>query len=169
MYICKNCGQRYMTDEAVMCVNCQAPKGMGDQFCPCCGSQVMPSVRICQNCGVDVVDYGYGTSNKSKVAAGVLGIFLGCYGVHNFYLGYMKKGFIQLGCLLGSIAFIFVISIVMGVAEASYNEGATISAIILSLADIALILGIRIWAFVEGIMILCGKINRDGKGLLLRS
>ena len=81
----------------------------------------------------------------------------------------MKKGFIQLGCILGSIAFMFVISIVMGIAEASYNEGATISAIILSLADIALILGIRIWAFVEGIMILCGKISRDGKGMLLRS
>ena len=26
--------------------------------------------------------------NKSKMAAGLLGIFLGTFGVHNFYLGY---------------------------------------------------------------------------------
>lgn len=33
---------------------------------------------------------------KSKVAAGLLGIFLGVYGIHNFYLGYTKKAVIQL-------------------------------------------------------------------------
>lgn len=169
MYICKNCGQRYVTDEAVMCVNCQAPKGMGNQFCPCCGSQMAPSMRICQHCGVDVIDYGCGTGNKSKVAAGLLGIFLGCYGVHNFYLGYMKKGFIQLGCLLGSIVFMFAISIVMAISETSYNEGLLIGAVVLTFIDIVVMLGVEIWAFVEGIMILCGKINRDGKGMLLRN
>lgn len=34
--------------------------------------------------------------NKSKVAAGLLGIFLGSLGVHNFYLGFITKGIIQL-------------------------------------------------------------------------
>ncbi|MBO5164498.1 MAG: TM2 domain-containing protein [Ruminococcus sp.] len=33
---------------------------------------------------------------KSKMAAGLLGIFLGAYGIHNFYLGYTKKAVIQL-------------------------------------------------------------------------
>lgn len=33
---------------------------------------------------------------KSKMAAGLLGIFLGGYGIHNFYLGYTKKAVIQL-------------------------------------------------------------------------
>jgi len=33
---------------------------------------------------------------KSKVTAGLLGLFLGFLGVHNFYLGYIAKGVIQL-------------------------------------------------------------------------
>ena len=33
---------------------------------------------------------------KSKIAAGLLGIFLGAFGVHNFYLGYTGKAVAQL-------------------------------------------------------------------------
>lgn len=33
---------------------------------------------------------------KSKMAAGLLGIFLGSFGVHNFYLGYTGKAVAQL-------------------------------------------------------------------------
>lgn len=33
---------------------------------------------------------------KSKVAAGILGIMIGAFGVHNFYLGYVGKGVAQL-------------------------------------------------------------------------
>ena len=35
-------------------------------------------------------------SDKSKLAAGLLGLFLGGYGVHNFYLGNTKRAVIQL-------------------------------------------------------------------------
>ncbi len=45
---------------------------------------------------------------KSKIAAGLLGIFLGGFGIHRFYLGYTQIGVIQivvtvLTCGLGSI------------------------------------------------------------------
>ena len=33
---------------------------------------------------------------KSKIAAGLLGVFLGGFGVHRFYLGYTKIGVIQI-------------------------------------------------------------------------
>ena len=35
-------------------------------------------------------------STKSKTAAGLLGIFLGAFGVHNFYLGYTGKAIAQI-------------------------------------------------------------------------
>ena len=46
---------------------------------------------------------GYGPpaySGKSKVAAGILALFLGGFGIHNFYLGYTGKALFQ---LLGSL------------------------------------------------------------------
>ena len=46
---------------------------------------------------------GYGPSaysGKSKVAAGILALFLGTLGIHNFYLGYTGKALFQ---LLGSL------------------------------------------------------------------
>ena len=36
-----------------------------------------------------------GYPSKSKVAAGILALFLGTLGIHNFYLGYTTKGIIQ--------------------------------------------------------------------------
>ena len=37
---------------------------------------------------------------KSKTVAGILGILLGAYGIHQFYLGDTKKGLIRLGVTL---------------------------------------------------------------------
>lgn len=83
-----------------------------------------------------------GYSQKSKLAAGLLGIFLGCFGVHNFYLGNTGKAVAQL--LLTVIGWIIFI----GPAIAS------------------------IWGLVEGIMILAShpgsQWHRDGKGVELQ-
>lgn len=59
-------------------------------------------------------------SDKSKVVAGLLGIFLGGYGIHNFYLGFTNRGVTQLvvtfcTCGLGGIwGFIEGIQILTG-------------------------------------------------------
>ena len=46
----------------------------------------------------------YPSTAKNKVAAGLLGIFLGSLGIHKFYLGYSKEGVIMLlVTLLGSL------------------------------------------------------------------
>lgn len=52
--------------------------------------------------------YPYDPQAKSRLAAGLLGIFLGGLGVHRFYLGYITIGVLQiivtiLTCGLGSI------------------------------------------------------------------
>lgn len=55
---------------------------------------------------------------KSKLAAGLLGIFLGSLGIHRFYLGYTKMGIIQIivtfltcgiGALWGEIEGILIL------------------------------------------------------------
>jgi hypothetical protein len=55
-------------------------------------------------------------SKKSRIVAGLLGIFLGAYGVHRFYLGYTGLGLIMLftlgGCGIWSL--IDAIMVLMG-------------------------------------------------------
>lgn len=141
MYFCKHCGEQYQTDEAVICVKCGAPKGQGNQFCQNCGRPVPPASSVCLNCGVSLAPKAADNPNaKSKVAAGLLGIFLGSFGVHNFYLGYTTKAVIQLVCSI------------VGILTSCFIIGGFIWT------------GIAIWGLVEGIMILCDKINVDAQG-----
>ena len=56
-------------------------------------------------------------NRKSKVAAGVLGILLGAFGVHNFYLGYTGKAVAQLLISLLSCGVLSVVSAVWGLIE----------------------------------------------------
>jgi TM2 domain-containing membrane protein YozV len=72
--------------------------------------------------------YGYPQS-KSKIAAGLLGIFLGALGIHRFYLGYTKIGIIQLvlaivlsGLGLGFLALWGLIEGIMILAGAVYFQ-----------------------------------------------
>uniref|UniRef100_UPI00405635DF NINE protein n=1 Tax=Acetatifactor sp. TaxID=1872090 RepID=UPI00405635DF len=143
MYYCKNCGEPYVTDEAVMCVKCGVTKGQGNSYCHHCGQPVAPEASVCMQCGV-ATRVMAPDSAKSKVAAGLLGIFLGCFGVHNFYLGYTSKAVTQL-----------VLTIV-GYVTSCIGIG------------ILLVLGTSIWGLVEGIMILAGKIACDANGIALK-
>ncbi|WRS29905.1 TM2 domain-containing protein [Actinomycetaceae bacterium MB13-C1-2] len=56
-------------------------------------------------------------SPKSKLAAGLLGIFLGTFGVHNFYLGYTGKAVAQLLITLLSIGMLAWVSSIWGLIE----------------------------------------------------
>ena len=61
--------------------------------------------------------YGY-VGQKSKVAAGLLGIFLGCFGAHNFYLGYTGKAVAQLLITILTLGFGSVITGIWSLIEA---------------------------------------------------
>jgi TM2 domain-containing membrane protein YozV len=54
---------------------------------------------------------------KSKIAAGLLGIFLGGLGIHRFYLGYTVLGVVQLVLTLVLGAFTFGLVGLWGVVE----------------------------------------------------
>ncbi|NLZ82461.1 MAG: zinc ribbon domain-containing protein [Clostridiales bacterium] len=94
-------------------------------YCRNCGNEMDNNATFCVKCGV---------------AAGLLGIFLGGLGIHNFYLGYQKKALIQLlVCIIGGV-------LTCGIAAVA----------------------IEIWGLIEGIMILSGNISVDGKGIPLK-
>ena len=67
--------------------------------------------------------YGSGQGQrytKSKVAAGLLAIFLGWFGIHKFYLGYTGPGILLLIC--GTIGWVFffippIVASIIGLIE----------------------------------------------------
>ncbi len=127
---CRNCGNQ-MDNQAAVCIKCGVAAGQGIQFCPNCGATTVPGAAVCTQCGVALAQPVNTAEQKSKLVAGLLGIFLGGLGIHNFYLGYTGKAIAQI-----------ILSLCLGVGA--------------------------IWGLVEGIMILCGSINKDAKGVPLK-
>lgn len=74
MYYCKNCGEPYMTDEAVMCIKCGVAKGQGNNYCHNCGKPLAPDAAVCLNCGV-ANKQAPAPDAKSKLVAGLLVFF----------------------------------------------------------------------------------------------
>lgn len=54
---------------------------------------------------------------KSRIGAGVLGILLGGFGVHNFYLGYKGKAIAQLLITCLSFGLLYFVSSTWGLIE----------------------------------------------------
>lgn len=120
-------------------------------YCPKCGAQVSDGSAFCNLCGarLNVGDAPpfiipfpgnapTGVSSRSAIVYFLFGFFLGSFGIHNFYVGKTTLGVVQL----------------------------VVSLVGLALAGIPT-LGVAIWALVESIMGLCGKIT-DAEGLPLR-
>ena len=88
-------------------------------YCFNCGKKVNENQDVCLNCGVNLkkdkkID---NVNDKSKITAGILGIFLGCFGVHNFYLGYNGKAIAQLLITLLSLFLLSWVSAIWGLIE----------------------------------------------------
>ena len=97
---CRNCGYP-MDPNSMICTNCGCGKGVGSTYCPNCGQPVMSGSAVCTACNCRLYTQPANVKGKSKIVAGLLGIFLGGLGIHNFYLGYIGKGIAQifLSCL----------------------------------------------------------------------
>lgn len=87
------------------------------KFCENCGSEIKEGADICLNCGKSVKKSNTNGNAKSKVAAGLLGIFLGSFGVHNFYLGYTGKAIAQLLITILTCGLGAIISSIWGLIE----------------------------------------------------
>lgn len=108
---CKECGEKLVNENSVVCVKCGSNKGQGNNYCAECGSKVKnKNAEVCLNCGsklkgtkINITEHiknnGKAMGN-SKIVAGLLAIFLGAMGIHRFYLGYKEIGFIQLAIFI---------------------------------------------------------------------
>ena len=113
---CRNCGA-ILNPGAPNCMNCGAPVNMGRSFCPVCGARTPENAMGCLNCGTTFPTFVDPSMQKSKIAAGLLGIYLGVLGVHNFYLGYTGKGIAQLLMTVLSCGILSMVSAVWGLIE----------------------------------------------------
>lgn len=77
---CRNCGNQ-MDAQAAICVKCGVAKNNGNNFCHNCGQGTNAGAQVCVNCGVNLISGG---EQKSKMAAGLLGIFLADLGYTDF-------------------------------------------------------------------------------------
>jgi TM2 domain-containing membrane protein YozV len=104
--LCSNCGQENQ-EGARFCAKCGKSingSGSGTVYCSSCGKENLQGVFFCAFCGASLGapqgKVGYGTTSlgeaKSKMAAGLLGVFLGGFGIHRFYLGYVGIGIAQI-------------------------------------------------------------------------
>ena len=148
---CKVCGNQ-INDNQVVCLNCGCARGAGTRFCANCGKELNPNSFACMNCGVASnygaanpnANYDYnnntnnsgvfgGTTNKNwcppdkdKTTAIILALFLGGWGVHNFYLGESQKGILRLLTSFigigGILALIDVIKMVTDSYEVSTEK-----------------------------------------------
>ena len=100
------------------------------------GIQILNGTITADAKGLPILNPDYAAQgSKSKIIAGVLGMYLGFLGVHNFYLGNTGKAVAQL--LLGTIG-------------SAVGIGPIIS---------------MIWGIIESVQILSGEVTVDGHGI----
>ena len=125
---CKNCGKE-IDPQAAICIGCGFRNGDGNRYCGHCGQPLLADAVVCLSCGFSTrpapTQPVAPVNAKSKLVAGLLALFLGGLGIHNFYLGFTGKGIAQilLSCTgISSIwALIEAIMIFAGKIDADAN------------------------------------------------
>ena len=97
---CTTCGA-VMNPAASVCASCQVPRLVGVRFCWHCASPLGQNQVLCTRCGVGLHGSAArggenGAVESKRIVAGALAFFVGAFGVHKFYLGNKKQGFLRL-------------------------------------------------------------------------
>ena len=92
----------------MLCRNCGKELIGTTDYCPKCGAKA-GTAPVADNAQSSGRAQGKSSVGKNKIAAGLLGIFLGWLGIHKFYLGYKKEATIMLVISLVGIPLCFII------------------------------------------------------------
>ena len=128
---CTNCGKP-VSEQAVACMSCGAKPVGHRKFCRHCAAALTPEQIVCVKCGAKVgagsmiqAISGTVSGTKNKIAAGLLGILLGAFGAHKFYMGSWGWGLVFLfcgpvGCFIASILVGILSVITLGLGAILY-------------------------------------------------
>lgn len=80
-----------------------------NNYCSKCGNPINNEDGYCSKCGYRL------KKDKTRMTAGLLGLFLGPFGIHSFYLGDKKKGLMQIVITMCSSGAAGIVGIVEGI------------------------------------------------------
>ena len=127
------------------CVQCDYLRGHGVDYCPDCGAPTKARDRKCPECGGTLFILR-NLMPRRRFTTALLAFTVGMFGIHNFYLGYMRRALLQLTLSVISLA-------------------------ILLLLQFGLVAGVPIftfvWACFEGIKVVIGNTRVDADGNFL--
>lgn len=95
---CRNCGNEVQGIGVIACMKCGCNPNEGMNYCPNCGASTTEKQIVCVKCGIGLQTENKKTpikkrkKAKDKITAGLLALFLGTFGVHQFYLGNTGSG-----------------------------------------------------------------------------
>jgi len=124
-------------------------------FCPWCGAPTTPATEICIECGVRIAkESAVSISPKLRLAVTLLAFFLGIFGAHRFYVGKNETASVML--------FFTVLGLtIFGLATISQLNGGWF------LWGLSFIIALEIWAFVDFIFAVTGRM-KDNQGRLIQ-
>jgi len=100
---------------------------------------------------------------KSSTVAGILGVFLGSFGGHDWYLGNSKKAITHVSLCVGGL-ILLMIGIILNNISKSVPVLNMLFIIVIIMAYV-IIVGNLVWGMIEGIMILAhGDAGLEAKG-----
>ncbi len=99
-----------------------------DKYCPKCGTKIEGKTSFCPECGARL-DNNYSNgmhqkeaSDKNKLTAGLLAIFLGSLGIHYFYLGKSTAGILSIILSLCSCGIWSLLMFVQGIVMLTLSD-----------------------------------------------
>ena len=144
---CRSCGKE-LIGIPVNCIGCGNKPLAGSSFCHACGAATNPMAEICISCGTRLGKAAeFGISPKSRLATTLLAFFIGEFGAHRFYTGRIATALEMLVLAIAGYA-----------------------AIIVDIPWLAMIclIAVNIWAFVDFIFAVLGKMS-DREGRLIKN